>query len=399
MRITAIICEFNPLHNGHAMLLNRARQNTNADAILCIMSGNFTQRAEPAIVDSRTRATMALKCGADLVVELPALYSTACADKFSEASINIANSIKHVTHLAFGSECGDIKLLQSAAQVQASESKEFKLELKQHLDNGKSYANALSLATQNALDNDFDLNMPNDILGIEYIKQLYKSNSSIKPITISRQGSNHHDKIAQGEFCSATALRTLLNDKNFAAAKKVMPKIAFDIIKDDLSKHSVDFELFNFLTLASLRLNDLSNCPDSGEGLENKLKKSALECTNLLDAFDKTKSKRYTMARIRRLCLQVLFGITHYPNISDLSIPAKLIGINANLKTKLLPLLPKNIIVQNKDFDLYINTLKKEQQADCQYIESINEKAGLLYPLLQKKNGLFYKNQPLICNS
>jgi len=396
MKVVAIICEFNPLHNGHALLIKKAKELTGADAILCVMSGNFVQRAEPSILDSRVRARAALLCGADLVVELPALYSTACADRFSEGAVNIISSIKNVTHIAFGSECGDIEFLKKVASVQVQESDEFKSRLREFLDSGISYPRALGLATKSELGLETEVNLPNDLLGIEYLKALKRCGDKVQAVTIKRIGS-HHDSELKGEFSSSSAVRGTVLGKNFSQAKKALPKYVQKLVVDELKKWSVNYKLMEQFVVLALRLNDLSVCPDSGEGLDIKLKKAAQEFVLLDDIFGSAKSKRYTLARIKRLALQSVLGITHYPTIGEFKIPSRLIGVKKDLKGVLLPLMPKNIIVQNKDFDNYVAELGCEKdKAACEYIEKISANASLIYPLLQGKNGLFYKSEGLL---
>jgi len=396
MRFVAIICEFNPLHNGHSLLIKKAKELSNTDAVICIMSGNFVQRAEPAICDTYSRATMAILAGADCVIELPTLYATACGERFSEGAINIANSIKDITHLAFGTESGDISFLSDIAKVQVAETQEFKQILKDNLDSGVSYPKALSLATKEILGLNSEINLPNDLLGIEYIKQLLKTNSNIAPLTISRVGCNHHDTKFLGEFSSASSVRNLIANKEWIKIKQTMPKKTFDILKKEHREFAVDYNLFNKLVVVNLRTKDIYTCPDNNEGLDKKLKAASSQNVCLNTILDIAKSKRYTMARIKRLCLQSMLDITRYPNIYDFNLSAKLIAINKKLKSAILPLLPNNIIIKNSDEQKYLSTQKKPTQKDLQYIEKINQTANSIYSLLQNKNGKCNKALPLL---
>ena len=413
MKFVAIICEFNPLHNGHELLIKRARELSEADAVLCIMSPDFTQRAEPAIASARVRAQAALLCGADVVLELPTLYATACGERFSEGAVNIINSIKGITHLAFGSESGDIEFLSRIADIRANESNEFKTIIKGYLSGGISYAKALSLAISDMLKLDNDVSLPNDLLGVEYLIQLrkfglcdsyrdYDAGRNVEPITIKRVGANHHDNNINGEFSSSSAIREAIATRNIKSAKDAIPKKAQKAIMGAIKNFKVDYNKFELLAINALRLNDLSACPDNGEGLDNKLKAAAQEFVNLDNVFSKAKSKRYTHARLRRLTLQAMLGITHYPDISgngidcDFKIPSRLIGISKKLKAKILPCLPVNIIKQNRDYSRYVSGLSEQNKIACNYIEKINANAALIYLLLQNRIGGFYKDEVLL---
>jgi len=396
MKLAAIICEFNPLHKGHAYLIKQAKEVTNADAVICIMSPNFVQRAEPAVANMHTRAIAALKSGANAVLTIPALYATACAEKFSEGAINIANSIKSIKWLVFGSECGDIEYIKKIAKIQTTESKKFKTKLKNELASGISYPKALSLASAECLGNDIAApNLPNDILGIEYYKQIIKQKSNITPITIKRKGAGHHDKNANNLYSSSTAVRNFLNIGNIAKVEKLLPKQAFKTFNETWNKHKVNFNIFEILTLYALKTKDLSKTPDNGEGLEVKLKKNSEIFLDLNDVINATKSKRYTHARIRRLCLQALLDITHYPLLDNFNLPTRLLGVSKKTKQKLLPLLGDNVIIKNKDEVKYLASLDSEKLEIAKYILEICYKSSSIYNLISNtaKNHL---EKPLI---
>ena len=396
MKLVAIICEFNPLHKGHEYLIKEAKRVTGADGVVCIMSGNFVQRAEPSIADMRIRAKAVLKCGAVAVLTIPTLYSTACAERFSEGAINIANSIDAIKWLLFGSECGDIEYIKQVAKVQANESEDFKASLKQFLSEGLPYPKALSLASSKILGGDSDApNMPNDILGIEYCKQLIRTSSKIEPITIKRLGANHHDEKLNKNFSSSTAVRGFLNDGNLSKVGKALSKRSFEVFNEAWQENMIDFKLFEQLVLYALRTKDLSLCPDSGEGLEVKLKKESERFLNLSEVIEAVKSKRYTHARIRRLCLQALLDITHYPQLNDIKLPSRLLGIKKSLKKKILPLLPNNIIIKNKDEKSYLALLNNNDKKTIEYILNICTKANSIYSLVNNstKNHL---EEPLL---
>lgn len=213
MNVTAIISEYNPLHRGHQYHLETARKETEADFVIVIMSGNFVQRGTPAILDKYARAKAALLSGADLVLELPVMYATASAEYFALGGVSLANTLGCVTHLSFGSECGQADLLTETAALLVNEPEEMKQPLKEALREGLSYPAARAKAV--ALSHpelSHILDTPNNILGTEYCKALLRSGSTIRPHTLKRMGQNYHSESATDGYASATGIRKLLSD-------------------------------------------------------------------------------------------------------------------------------------------------------------------------------------------
>ena len=225
MKICAIICEYNPLHYGHLYHIQKAKELSGCDAIMCIQAGNFTQRGEPAISNKYVRARMALEAGADIVVQIPTAYCCSSAEIFSLAGVKIANSFKNVTHLAFGCETENYELLKEVAKFFANEPKEYKDKLKKFLDQGDSLPVSRQKAVEEMMKEDkvvFSeitetlniLTKPNNILAIEYLKALYKTKSKIEPIFTTRSNSDYNSADLNGKDSSATAIRTRLISKN-----------------------------------------------------------------------------------------------------------------------------------------------------------------------------------------
>jgi len=390
MSFVTIICEFNPMHNGHKHLIDNAKKLSGADFVLCVLSGNFTQRQDPCVTDKFSRAKVAILNGADAVVELPALYATACGERFSQGAVNIINSVSSVSHIAFGSECGDIDYLNKVSDIQLNESDEFKAVLKHELASGISYAKAYSNSTAVILGGDAP-NLPNDILAVEYLKQLKKLNSAVVPITVKRKGEAFHDDKTVSKFSSASAIRAMINKGEIDKIKNSVPSNTFK----SLSDIKVDEAKFDLLKLFALRTADLSHCPDSGEGLDIKLKKEAMNISGLEEIITATKSKRYTQSRINRLITQSLFNITHYP-VLDFNLPAKLLAVKKTAADKILPLLPKNIIIKNKDYTDYISTLNNDQKIIAEYITNIGITADTVYNLICGSTDKDYLSAPLV---
>ena len=198
MKITGLITEYNPFHNGHLYHIKKAKEITGADAVIVIMSGNFVQRGAPAIMPKRLRTEIALNAGVSLVIELPVCYATGSAEYFASGAISILDSLGCIDSICFGSECGDYKKLEHIAKILADEPEAYRLSLKNQLKTGLSFPKA----RQNGLkeyskDDSLDeiLEHPNNILGIEYVKALYLQKSPIKAYTIKRIVSDYHDTV------------------------------------------------------------------------------------------------------------------------------------------------------------------------------------------------------------
>lgn len=243
MKVTGIIAEYNPFHNGHKYHIEKAKELTGADYVIVVMSGNFTQRGIPAFTDKYTRTRMALSCGADLVLELPLYYAAGSAEYFATGAVSLLDRLGVVDSLCFGSECGNIDALMHVASVLYNEPDSYKKLLQDALKSGQNYPaarhNALlqylsmqpserDAVNGNAIDcdtvacaaitdvTDYEqiLSSPNNILGIEYCKALLKLNSSITPYTIRREGGGYNDDTLSAVNSSALAIRTALSSKD-----------------------------------------------------------------------------------------------------------------------------------------------------------------------------------------
>ena len=218
MKIVGIIAEYNPFHKGHEFHIEKAKKITGADAAIIIMSGDYVQRGIPSIMPKHLRTQMALACGADVVLELPVCYATGSAEYFATGAVSLLEALGCVDYLCFGSECGEIKILQQIADVLCKETELYKVLLQKHLKNGNAFPAARKLAFIEYLGKNKSLSCipeqisaildsPNNILAIEYLKALSFLNSSIEPVTITREGAGYHDQTLGGLFSSASALR------------------------------------------------------------------------------------------------------------------------------------------------------------------------------------------------
>lgn len=326
MNLLGLVVEYNPFHNGHKYHLEKSKEITNATHTMAIMSGSFLQRGEPALFDKYTRAEMAVKSGVDLVIELPTLYACQSAEIFSHGAITTLNSLNCVNSVCFGSEEGDVDILTTIADILVKEPCEFKSSLKKHLDNGLVFPIARSKAlyeyikAHNLLHLNEDelqqvLNSSNNILGIEYIKSLIKLNSSITPFTITRVASKYNSSDINSNICSATAIRNSLKDnENLQLIENVIPKSTFDEINSKIdSNFNPVFDNMFYNILSSIIIREYENLPsyfEVNEGIENKIYSNIFTSSNLEELINSTKSKRYTMTKIKRTLNNILLGIT-----------------------------------------------------------------------------------------
>ena len=317
--VLGIIAEYNPFHNGHLYHIEEAKKQTGADYVICIITGNFTQRGNTSIVNKWVKTQMALENGADLVIELPTVYSISSAENFAEGAIKILDSLKIVDTLAFGTETADFAALNNIANILYDEPKEYISILNHELGKGISYPKARENALMMYL-NDIKryaniLSGSNNILAIEYLKALKRLKSDIKPFAVQRQKVYYNDERIVDEFASSTAIRKLIAREQFEDLRKVMPTNAYMMLKEEIKRgnYVIDISMYEKEILFNLRkmtVEQIGNLADVTEGLEHSIKNAASSCNNLLDLVNIVKSKRYTQTRIQRILLYALLGIT-----------------------------------------------------------------------------------------
>lgn len=321
MKVLGIIAEYNPFHNGHKFHLKKSMLITGATHVIAVMSGNFLQRGEPALLDKWTRAEIAIKEGIDLIIELPTIYACNSAEFFAKGSISLLNALNVVDFISFGSENGEIDKLNIVANLLANEPDKFKNILKSYLDTGIVFPKARQKAIQKFLESSYDLNSilsnPNNILGIEYLKALKQINSNITPVTIKRIKADYNATEINGNICSATAIRKLLlkNPDNINALKNVLPQNSFDILYNNIldgkgPNFIQDLEQIILFTLRTIPKEKLKYIHDVNEGLENRLKKAAINSNNFNILIQNIKTKRYALTRIQRILMKTLINIT-----------------------------------------------------------------------------------------
>lgn len=315
MRVVGIIAEYNPLHNGHVYHLERAKAQSGASFCIVVLSGNFVQRGEPACMDKYTRAEWAIKAGADLVLELPSVYAIASAERFALGGIRTLLGTGVVTDLAFGCEETDIRTLYRLCDILLSEPPAFKSALRRHLSLGKSYPRArydalADIGTSEELL--LALLQPNNILAIEYLRAIGSYAPDIKPIPITRIGSGYHADTLDGSYSSATAIRAALQTNNRDVLSTMPSFVGGAMLYDP--QFPIAPEAVGPLVLYALRSSSaksLSELPDVSEGFENILAKTARKSSNINEFYDAVKSKRFTLARCKRIGICSLLGITN----------------------------------------------------------------------------------------
>ena len=317
--VLGIIGEYNPFHNGHLHHLNESKKITGANYTVAVISGNFVQRGNVALIDKWSRAKMAILNGVDLVLELPCIYSISSAENFASGAIKILNSLKIVDAVSFGSEINDMSVLKEFATILTEEPDEYKSLLAHELSKGISFPkareNALLMYLNDIRKYANVLSSPNNILAIEYLKALQISESTIEPVSIKRKGPGYNSNMVIDNLASGTAIRRYIENRNFYSLDKVLPQVSYDILSDAIKKgHYVSglerFEKEIIFTLRRMTIAEIADLPDVSEGLENSLKNAANSCNNLAEFRRLVKSKRYTQTRIDRILLYALLGFT-----------------------------------------------------------------------------------------
>ncbi len=311
MNLTGLITEYNPFHNGHHHHLICSKKTTNANAIVVVMSGNFVQRGTPALLDKWTRTEMALKGGADLVLELPTVFATGSAEIFALGAIRVLNGLSKINHVVFGSESGDLAPLHKVAHYLHDEPKDFQDALKSELSSGHSFPVARERALNLLLCGNGIPTLPNDILGIEYIKAGLRINTSMKFSTIQRLSSDYHDLDTDKALSSATAIRNSFFEGKLSEISHTLPETSYDMLKA-FSDQTVHPDKLSDIMLYKIRTTDvhtLEKIQDVSEGLEYRIKDSALKAKSYLELVDLIKTKRYVRTRIQRTLLNILLNV------------------------------------------------------------------------------------------
>ena len=400
MKICGIIAEYNPFHNGHNYHIEEAKRLTGADYCIIVMSGNFVQRGSPAILDKYARTEMVLNCGADLVLELPSYYSTGSAEYFAKGAVSLLHKLGCITHLCFGSECGDIEILTKIADILANEPPEYQAMLRHNLKLGKSYPIARSQALLHLypeLTESMDvLSSPNNILGIEYIKALLQQNSCIIPVTTARKGSAYHEHrfTTSAVHASATALRVALGEgRPLSALADQIPPKAYEVFRNTLEqtppmwKDDLSSQLR--YKLLSERNKGYEEYMDVSPDLSDRIKKKLPEFTTFTEFSDLLKTKEITYTRVCRSLLHILLNMkkqdmSFYKDTLDLIPYARILGFKKDSKdlltqmhrTTSIPMVSKLADAESNLSEDAYNMLIRDIEINSIYYGVVADKTG-----------------------
>lgn len=394
MDACGLITEYNPFHQGHFYHLNMAKKVTKADCMIAVMSGNFLQRGEPAVMDKFFRTKAALQAGVDLVIELPFVFAVQNSDIFAKGAISLLSAM-NVSSICFGSETGKIEPFIESYHLYNGNRENYQKILHINLNNGLSFPEASRKAFEDAnlTVEGLDLSKPNNILGFSYIKEIIQRNSSIKPYTISRIQNEYHESTLTGTISSATSIRKELYKLN-----SLSPQIAESLTEGSITClekykqytttwHNWDL-YFPFLQykVTTMSPQELQYFHGMEEGLEYRVKKTAREATSFQDWVSLIKTKRYTWTRIQRLFTHILVHSTK-SEINSLQLDyapyIRVLGMNQKGRSYL------NQIKKNLDIPLFTQLQKHPSLT-----RDIEEKASEAYYAIfspQKKQKLIHQ--------
>jgi len=312
MKIVGITAEYNPFHNGHKYHLEQSKKLTGADYAVAVMSGNFTQRGEPAVLDKWTRSRLAVQQGVDLVLELPFVYACSRAEKFASGAVDILKGIG-ASHISFGSESGDLDALKSLVADMKNSEEAVEAALRDAMDKGFSYAKAQETAVAEVLGADRAALMlePNNILSIEYLKRLIywqERGQAPEAVTVRRYGSGYFDVNDDMGFAGASVIRGM---KDFEEICRFASENVASALQTAVPRSSIDEMMFRLIRSDIVRNSgsELAEIYCMGEGLENRLKKEIVRAKDLDQLINSVVSKRYTQAAVRRLLVYILLNI------------------------------------------------------------------------------------------
>lgn len=381
MNFCAIICEFNPFHNGHEYIIKQAKKVT-GNEILCLMSGDFVQRGTPAITDKYTRAKHAILAGANTVLELPCIYACSNAENFATGAIKTLKALG-IKQLAFGIEKTNLDLLQKIAKLKHENSERFKTAFKNEIENGINYNTALKRSIASTLGDDGILeilNKPNNVLAIEYLTAILSLGADITPIAIERTDNGFISQDSKNEFLSASSIRELLTTNK--PYQKFIPSYA-NITTHLTQNQQEAYKTLLIYKLRSTPATELEKCYDYNEGIEYRVKKMAEQHSSLDDITNNISSPRYRVSRVNKLILYPLLGITK--KVQDMAKTTKpvckVLAIVKDNKSLISSFNKRKIslIVSNKDYD----TLSAKQKQ----IIDIDLNASNIYSCISQTSG------------
>lgn len=393
MKICAIICEYNPFHTGHLYQIKKVPAKY--DKTICIMSGNFVQRAEPALLDKRLRAEIALNSGVDMVIENPVINAVANGEKFAEGAVKAISQLPHVSGLIMGCETDKPDLLEKIADQQINGDNVFNQVFTDAIGSGQSYAASYCAATVASMkEQSYDesvikeiLDEPNNLLCIEYIKSIRKYRLEIEPVIVRRKGNGYNSFFTSGDYLSATAIRNILISDSPSNAFPYLPE--YDKVKEVFSRGKfADYSKYDAISLFNLRSaskESLSMLYDCNEGLEFSLYDNARSCETLQEVLKNVKSKRYTFARLKRIILQLNLGITKdvMNDYRDKKLPFHVLAIKNDFKNYLSEI-EKYAVIRNSDYAKF---------SDFNALFEIEKRASALYSTITLSRDSYYSEK------
>lgn len=388
MAIIGIVAEYNPFHTGHEYHIARSRELLGADStVICVMSGDFVQRGEPALYSKFARAEAACRCGADLVIELPLPWALSSAEGFARGSVGLLGALG-ATHLSFGSECGEVERLERIAEclIDPAVNAEISRELNENAN--ISYASARQAVLARRLGDEAKLiEQPNNILAVEYLKAIYEQRLDITPMTVQRIGSGH-DMAGDAGPKSASELRRMI--LSGGKVDNYIPKNALAVYsrEESLGRQAMSRDFHETAILSRLRMfgeNYYKSLPDSGGGLGSRLYKAAHEEATLDGVLAAVKTKRYTLSRIRRMCLCAALGVKK-DDADGIPPYARVLAANSR-GCEYLRVLSKNPAIPVITKPAAARTLSAEREHVFELGAAANELYVLAYRAGQERRG------------
>lgn len=377
MNVIGVIAEYNPFHLGHLYQINKIKEKYPDSIIIAIISTNFTQRGDISIINKWNKTKICLENNIDLVIELPTLYATQSSDIFAYGALKILNEFK-IDTLIFGTETDDISSIYKQVDTQLN-NPNYNLIVQKYLDTGINYPTAMSKALEEI--NGININKPNDLLALSYVKEIIKNNYNIKPINIQRTNNYHDFKIESNNIISANLIRKLYQDNQ--KIEKYIPNYDINYIYKNIKINNA-YTLLKYKII--INKDNLSKYLTVDEGIENRIIKMINKSNSWDELITNTKTKRYTYNKINRMLLHILLDIKKEDNQKDIYL--RILGFNTNGKQYLNKI--------KKDIHLPIYTSYKENISN---IFDIEFKSTYIYSLITNDNSLIeqeYKNKPII---
>lgn len=390
MKITGIVVEYNPFHNGHKYHLDSAKKENNI--VVAVMSGDFVQRGEPSFINKWDKCRAALLEGADIVAELPVFYSCQSAEIFARGAVGILN-ILGAEEIVFGSESSDTEKMKKIISLEKNE--KFLEKLRENMKQGMSYPTAYNREIENFIGKEYIVNS-NDILGIEYLRAIDFWKSSIVPRTLKREGAGYHSHETFGDIASASGIRKMFEEnKSIEEIQKFIPEKSWEILlKAFEEKRTADISKFYFLIRYAVlsQRETMKDIQDMEEGFDIRLYEAALVCENYKEFLEKIITKRFTVGRVQRILTHVLLGITkEITQKTKQKIPyVRVMGFSQKGREYL-----KKILKSEKETKIItgLKNIQKILSEDERFYLELNERAGRIYSIANKYKT---KNIPVI---